>query len=268
MLIYLNTYLNKMQISQEQESFYSEYNYGFIGENIRDKILPLEKKIRRYQRILSQKQNDKKIMKHKIKKIKKKTGVIKNKKNPNVKINNKQKIIKKIRSYYEKIRNIVKELHNKTALFLVKNYNKIMLPKFETQNMIRKRKYTKDYFNKMKEKEGEDKTKKEIRNVYKKRRLNGRVKFVLNSLSHYKFKMHLLNKCKEYGSELIEVTEEYTSKTCTNCGCIGDEYTKKRDKICKCNYKINRDINGARNIFIKNIKQVAKPRATIEPKER
>lgn len=80
--------------------------------------------------------------------------------------------------------------------------------------------------------------------------------------------MHLLNKCKEYGSELIEVTEENTSKIFTNCGRIGIKYTKDREKICECDYKINRDINGARNILIKNIKKVAKPRATIEPKER
>jgi putative transposase len=86
--------------------------------------------------------------------------------------------------------------------------------------------------------------------------------------SHYKFKLHLLNKCKEYGSELIEVTEEYTSKTCTNCGTQSNTYSKERIKKCKCNYEINRDVNGARNIMIKNIKKVAIPWGTIHPKER
>ena len=78
-------------------------------------------------------------------------------------------------------------------------------------------------------------------------------------LSHYKFKMHLLKKCKEYGSELVKVTEEYTSKTCTNCGKQGTSYSKERVKICECEYKIDRDENGARNIMIKNIKKVVRP---------
>ncbi len=79
--------------------------------------------------------------------------------------------------------------------------------------------------------------------------------------------MHLLNKCKEYGSKLIEVTEEYTSKTCTNCGIQSMNYSKDRIKKCVCGSKIDRDINGARNILLKNIKKVARPRETILPKE-
>ena len=65
-------------------------------------------------------------------------------------------------------------------------------------------------------------------------------------------------KSIEYGSEIIIVTEEFTSKTCTNCGCQGTSYDKKRIKLCKCGVKIDRDINGARNILIKNIKKVTK----------
>jgi hypothetical protein len=41
---------------------------------------------------------------------------------------------------------------------------------------------------------GIDKCKKEIKIITKKRRLNGRVKFVLSQLSHYKFKEHLKKK--------------------------------------------------------------------------
>ena len=79
--------------------------------------------------------------------------------------------------------------------------------------------------------------------------------------------MHLLNKCKEYGSELIEVTEEYTSKTCTNCGIQSMNYSKDRIKECNCGCKMDRDINGARNILIKNIKKVVRPWDTIHPEE-
>lgn len=73
--------------------------------------------------------------------------------------------------------------------------------------------------------------------------------------SHYKFRQHLLNKGKEYGCEILVRGEEYTSKTCTRCGTISDNYIK-REKICNCGYKIDRDINGSRNILIKNINEL------------
>jgi putative transposase len=260
-------------------TYFSEIGYGYIGKDIRKKILPIEEKIRRYQRILSNKENDCKVIngkvlrEEKLEKIKKKylkkgKKFERNKLRVNSNLRNRRHIKNKINKCYKKIKNLVKELHNKTALYLVKNYERILLPKFETQQMVKNKKYTKEYFNNVLEKKGEEECKKEIREVYKKRRLNGRVKFVLNMSSHYKFKLHLLNKCKEYGSELIEVTEEYTSKTCTNCGIQSNTYSKERIKKCKCNYEINRDINGARNIMIKNIKKVAIPWGTIHPKER
>ena len=86
------------------------------------------------------------------------------------------------------------------------------------------------------------------------KRLSKRVKYVLNSLSHYKFRQHLANKCREYGCEMIIVTEEYTSMTCTKCGKISNK-CRSRIKECEnCRYKINRDVNGARNILIKYLK--------------
>lgn len=259
-------------------TYFSEIGYGYIGKDIRKKILPIEEKIRRYQRILSNKENDCKVINEKVlreeklEKIKKKylkkgKKFERKKLRINSNLKNRRHIKNKINKCYKKIKNIVKELHNKTALHLVKNYERILLPKFETQQMVKNKKYTKEYFNNVLEEKGEKECKKEIREVYKKRRLNGRVKFVLNMSSHYKFKLHLLNKCKEYGSELIEVTEEYTSKTCTNCGIQSNTYSKERIKKCKCNCEIDRDINGARNIMIKNIKKVAIPWGTIHPKE-
>ena len=49
------------------------------------------------------------------------------------------------------------------------------------------------------------------------------------------------------------VTEEYTSKTCTRCGGISDKYNRRRKECEYCKYKIDRDINGSRNILIKNL---------------
>ena len=47
-------------------------------------------------------------------------------------------------------------------------------------------------------------------------------------------------------------TEEYTSQICPLCGKAEKTYDG-RTKICiKCNYRMNRDISGARSILIKN----------------
>jgi hypothetical protein len=62
----------------------------------------------------------------------------------------------------------------------------------------------------------------------------------------YAIFLYFSNNYEEYGSELVEVTEEYTSKNCTNCGMQSASYTKDRIKKYDCGYRIDRDINGAR----------------------
>lgn len=81
-------------------------------------------------------------------------------------------------------------MHNQTANFLTTTFKSIFIPIFETKNMI----------------------KKETRNINK-----GIVKRLL-TLSHYKFKEKLKNMCKVRGINFKIITEEYTSKTCGNCG--------------------------------------------------
>jgi putative transposase len=201
-------------------TYYSLNDSGMIGYDIRKKILHYQTKIKQNQRRLKKK------------------------------INNKSRLTKKIKKYYRKIRNIVKELHNKTALYLAKNYNKILIPKFETSKMLGKT-FIK---NKLKEiKIKDEKTKKqEIRNLTKKVQLTKKVKFVLNNLSHYKFRQHLIHKCKEYGCEVKIVGEEYTSQCCSKCGSLSNIYNDREKECPSCNLKINRDVNGSRNILIKN----------------
>ena len=71
--------------------------------------------------------------------------------------------------------------------------------------------------------------------------------------SFHSFKEKLLFKCNQYNKRFILVTEEYTSKTCTNCGDINDVKGNEIYKCFNCGIEIDRDINGSRNIFIKNI---------------
>jgi len=175
---------------------------GYIGKNIRKPILKLYNKIKKIQKILSKN-----------------------------KIKNKRKLIKRKRFLFKKIKYIVKELHNQTANFLCKKYKKILIPKFETQKMIRTHKTTfkqhkKDYINK-----GENNIEKKDRARFftKKGRLNKNVKFVLQQLSHYSFRQHLINKCCEHGCHIEIVTEEFTSVTCTKCGFRSNSYNINTD---------------------------------------
>ena len=223
-------------------SYYGLNDFGQIGINMRDKFLKYEGSIKRYQRILgSKKKKDDKTPQK----------IPKNKEGKPLR--NRNKIRRMIRKRYARIRNMTKDLHNKTALFLCTNYERILIPEFKTQNMLNtkvEKEKVKEAFSK-----GNKVGKKALKNYSKINRLAKRVKFVLNSLSHYKFRQHLLNKAQEYGCEVTIVTEEYTSKTCTKCGKISDIY-KEREKNCKCGYKIDRDINGSRNILLKNLNQV------------
>jgi len=210
-------------------SFCGENTFGDIGIYMRSKMLKERDKIGQLQKIL--------------KKGKNKEGG---------KLKNKGKIKQRIQNAYDRNKNLRNELHNKSALFLCKNYERIIIPEFKTRNMVKKR-YTKEYYNKMIKDGKEEEMRKLLRENTKKKRMNKKSKFVLNMLSHYKFRQHLINKGNEYGCEIIIGTEENTTRTCTFCGSMEGEI-EGRIKTCKeCGKKINRDNGGSRNILIKNV---------------
>ena len=212
-------------------TFYGMDHAGMIGNDIRKKILGIEEQIKYIQRKMN-----------------------KNKKK-------RKSLLKALRRKYRKIQGFVKELHHKSALYLCKNYNIILIPRFETQNMVSDKKKC---IEKIKENKrnikNNSQSNAELRNNLKRykrvTRLNSRVKFVLNNLSHYKFKQHLLAKGKEYGCLIVEVGEEYTSKCCGKCGHISDQYKNRIKKCPMCNLEIDRDYNGSRNILIKNLLEI------------
>ena len=72
-------------------------------------------------------------------------------------------------------------------------------------------------------------------------------------LKLFKFKERLRHKCKELNKVLIEVNESYTSKTCTNCGVINDVKDSEVYNCGSCEIKLDRDLNGARNILLKGL---------------
>ena len=140
-------------------------------------------------------------------------------------INSKKKcnIKKRCNLLRAKIKNIVRDLHWKSANYLCTNFKIILLPDFQTKIMANKNN----------------------RKISKKTTRN------LLYLSHFLFKCRLKEKAKEYGCIVLDVNEAYTSKTCTICGNIKKINGAKIYSCDICINKCDRDINASRNILIR-----------------
>lgn len=132
-----------------------------------------------------------------------------------------RRVIKKIR---KKIDNLIDELHWKTISFITQNFDVIILPKFDVSNMVYKA------FRKL--------NKKSVRNLL--------------NLKHYQFSQRLQNKAYELNKIILETSEAYTSKTNSWTGEILDNLGSK-SYIKVGDTKINRDLNGARGIFLRAV---------------
>ena len=124
-----------------------------------------------------------------------------------------------------RLKSLVDELHYQTINYLTKTFKMIFIPKFESQELVRI-----------------NRSKKFRRDIL--------------SLQHYTFRERLIAKSKLQKNCCVEVcTEEFTSKTCTNCGKINYVGSSEVYHCNSCNLTIDRDVNGARNIFIKHLNQ-------------
>ena len=133
----------------------------------------------------------------------------------------------------QKIRWKVDDMHWKTINYLTANYDVIMMPFFGTKDMVKiKRKV--------------DGTKKYT--------LSRRNKRIMLMFSFCKFRERLKWKCDVLKKKLFIVTEEYTSVTCGNCGSRKKSNSNEVYDCKNCETVLDRDVNGARNILIKNIR--------------
>jgi putative transposase len=126
-----------------------------------------------------------------------------------------------------RIRDLVKELHNKVALWLCKNFDVILLPTFEVNNMV--------------EKQNRKISNKTVRNML--------------NYSHYKFKVYLKNKAELFGVKVLDVNEAYSSKTASWTGEIKNIGGAKH--ITSGSITVDRDINGARGIMLRALRDSA-----------
>ena len=186
-------------------TLYSNNIVGNIGNNTRDRFKKLF--------------NESDLLKSKITKLKNNIRKYSGKRKKLIK-NLIKKLQKKYLTLITKPNRLVKELHNKTALFLCKNFKIIGIPEFSSKKVSNNLP--------------------EIIN-----RCN-------NALSHYRFRERLIHKAKQWNRTVHLIPESYTSSTCTGCGT--DKPSKNEILNCDtCNLIINRDYAGSRNILLKTI---------------
>ena len=124
----------------------------------------------------------------------------------------------------QRIQRLIKDLHNKVAFSLAREYKLIFLPKFETSQMV----------------------------VKSARKFNKKTARNMLNWSHYKFQQHLIQAAEKSGSRVVWVSESYTSKTCPECGHIHEKLGGNPKFQCpECGFALPRDGNGARNIMIR-----------------
>jgi putative transposase len=137
-----------------------------------------------------------------------------------------------------KIRHLIDELHHKVALFLVTNFDVILLPTFETSQMVCK---------------GARKLrKKSVRNML--------------TFAHYRFKRFLKQKAFEYGKTVLDVCEAYTSKTVSWTGEIIQNLGGRTVIQSRLDgQRMDRDWNGARGILLRALEDTPLVRDLFEP---
>jgi putative transposase len=123
------------------------------------------------------------------------------------------------------IRDKISEVHKKLATWLCENYRVILLPKFETQQMVRRRN----------------------------RKLATKTARGMCTWAHFRFRQMLLSKAELYPwCQVIICDEHYTSKTCGRCGTLNQTLGAKKTFNCgACGYEADRDISAARNILLR-----------------
>ena len=131
----------------------------------------------------------------------------------------------------QKLINLVDELHWQCARWLTSNYRVILLPKFETQSMTRRG-----------ERQIQSKTARKTARM-------------MLSFQHYRFKKRLQWKAWQRGSLVLEVNEAYTSRTRSWDGRVDEKLGGSRTIRDESGFIMDRDINGARGIFLRTCLQ-------------
>lgn len=129
----------------------------------------------------------------------------------------------------QRIKNLRKDLHNKLASWLVEKFDVIIIPPFNESNSC-------------------------IKSRTRGGKLRKETKRHIQLWAHCIFRSKLIMMAEDKGKKVIIQEEHYTSKTCTNCGWIHNTLGNKDVFCCRkefCSIRIDRDVNGARNIMLR-----------------
>ncbi len=177
-------------------TFYSEHYHGYLGEDWYRRTVHLKEKADHIAKQAGQ--CDKFYTKHR---LRKRAALIN-----------------------QKVTNRITNMQHQTAAFLAKNFQVILLPDMEVDNMIRADK------------------------------LPPSVSRVIRLSSQYRFRQIMIQKAEKYSANVILCKEYHTSRTCTRCGSDKiDLGSSKTYQCAKCGLCVDRDYNGARNIMLKHL---------------
>ena len=130
-----------------------------------------------------------------------------------------------VRRLRTRVQNIVNEVHKQLAKHLAKTYDLIMIPSFEVSQMVRKQD----------------------------RKIRSTTARQMMTWAHFRFRERLIHKCRQYNCKVAIVNEAFTSKTCSCCGALHNKLgSSKVFKCPTCGVVMDRDANGAKNIFLRN----------------
>ena len=122
-----------------------------------------------------------------------------------------------------RIEALIQELHHQATRFLVENFDVVLLPTFETSEMV----------------------------VKGQRRIRSKTVRNLLTLAHYRFGRFLKEKAAEFGVVVLAVNEAYTSKTVSWTGEIIEKLGGASVVVAADGERMDRDFNGARGIFLR-----------------
>ena len=134
-----------------------------------------------------------------------------------------------------KIENLVQELHRQTARFLVDNFDVILLPGFETSEMVER----------------------------DRRRIGSKTVRNLLTLAHYRLKLFIKNKAAETGAIVLDVNEAYTTKTVSWTGEVLENLGGASVVVAQDGERMDRDYNGARGIYLRALGDIPALRALL-----
>ena len=138
-------------------------------------------------------------------------------------------INKKIQLVRDKIKNMITDLHYKTAKTLCSSYNTVILPHFAVSSI-----------------------------VSNSNNLNKTTKKELLTLSHGLFRRRMISKSEITGCTLLIPENEFqTTRTCGNCFSINNGVgTSEIFQCSKCGLEAGRDSNASRNIFLRQLMSI------------